>query len=180
MSIRVLLNLLLLRVKAAMAVVTKFANFATIAVYQADADTTIITTVGTDTYVNNKVDIPLTLYGGAGGIELDVVNKWIINNSGMAKKLIFDAVATVSSPSANNTTIHFAIFVNGTEIQDQTVSFAKLESLTGATVLNAASMVDLDDGDYIEVYCKTNKTDASFTADHIQLRFVECSRLECP
>lgn len=161
------------------ALLNKFLNYTSGIYYQADGDDKIIYTTGIDTYVGNKVDIPLTVWAEVGGIKLDPINKWIINNSGIAKRMLFDGVSSLTDPSAPNMLVHFAIFINGNEIQDQTQSFTKLESLTGANTLNAATGVDLDPGDYMEVYCKTNKLDGSFTNAHIQLRFIECPRLSC-
>ncbi len=177
MDYETLLMVVFGRLKQVVTLFTKFSELSTGSFYQLDADDKVITTTGTDTYVGNKVDPVMVVNCEAGGIILDLVNGWVINNSGKTKRFQFDAVASISIPSTNNTTIHFAIFKNGTELQGQTVSFAKLESLTGATVLNAASSILLDDGDYVEVYCKTNKPNASFTVSHIQLRFVECARL---
>lgn len=162
------------------AVFNKFNNYASFLAYQSEANSALIQTIGINTYANNKVGPVLNIVGEFGGVEFDAVDKWIVNNSGVTKKMLFDAVATVSDPGDNNTRIHFAIFKNsGATPEEQTVSFTKLESTTGASVLNAASAITMEPGDYIEVFCKTDKNNGSFYVDHMQLRLIECPRLDC-
>lgn len=147
-------------------------TFPRVTVYQKAADSKRIITVGTDTYDGNKVDPVLTLNKEYGGLELDAVNGRLVNGSDTIKKCLFDAVATVSNPAANNTKIWFSLFKNDTEILEQTTSYIKLETQTGAGTLNAATEIDLEPGEYIEVFCKTDKLNGEFDVEHIQLRLI--------
>jgi len=153
--------------------IDKFTNYSSCIAYQAESDTYLMETTGTNTYTGNKVNATLTEFDCIGSLSIDTENNRIVH-TGATKKYTFDAVASVSNPSANNTTIRFALFKNGATLQDQTQSFAKIETQTGAATLNAASAVYMADGDYVEIFTKTDKTDASFTCDHMQLKLLEC------
>lgn len=144
-----------------------------ITLYQKTVDGKVITTTGINTYINNKMDPTLTIDKEVGGLELDEITGRIVNNSGKSKRFLFDAVATVANPSAPNMKVYFTLYKNGTENQEQTTSYTKLESTTGAATLNAATEIVLDNSEYVEVFCMTDKTDGSFTLEHMQLRLIE-------
>lgn len=158
------------------ALIDKFTNYSSCIVYQKTADGITVTTVGTNTYVNNKVNVPLTEFEAEGSLSVDTENGWILH-TGATKKYNFNAVATASDPGDNNTKIYFVIFKNGTTEQDQTTSFLKIETQTGAGTLNAASAIIMNDGDYIEIYTKTDKLNGSFKIDNTQLQLTECARI---
>ena len=137
--------------------------------YQADEDTYQMNTTGTDTYVGNKMEIPLTECGVQGGSSLNLVDGRI-KHVGRDTKYLFNATATVHDCSTPNMTIHFILVKNGTEFLDVSQSYGRLESVAGAMSLDAASCVDMEDGDFLEIFCKTDKLNGSFWVDSMQLQ----------
>lgn len=180
MNIRETLYIILGKLKFIFESLANMYVLAGITLYMAEGENTEITTTGTSTYVDNKVNPPLFTFDSYGGLELDEINKWIINNSGRTRTFAFDGIAFISLASTPNMAVHYALFKNGSIMQEQTISFAKLMGSDGVATLGVDSSVTLNDGDYVEVYCKTDKLDGSFTTTNIQLRFIEIPSLGIP
>jgi len=180
MKIREMLYLLMSKVKFILESLANMYVLAGLTLYMAEGENTVITTIGTSTYVGNKVNPPFLVFDSYGGLELDEINEWVINNSGRTRTFAFDGIAFISLPSTPNMAIHYALFKNGSVIQEQTISFAKLMGSDGVATLGVDSAVTLNDGDYVEVYCKTDKLDGSFTTTNIQIRFIEIPSLGVP
>lgn len=180
MNIREMIFILFSKIRIIKETLANMYVLAGLTCYMIDGTDTIITTTGTNTYVDNKVDLPFTVFDSYGGLELDEINKRIVNNSGRTRTFAFDGISTISLPSTPNMFVWYALFKNGSVKQDQTISFGKLIGVDGAALLGVDSSVTLNDGDYVEIFCKTDKLDGSFTAAHTQIRFIEIPSLGVP
>lgn len=146
---------------------TSFGTF-----YQKETDPHEMITVGTNTFTNNKVGLILTQSTVQGGVSLNEV-EGRIEHSGRDTNYLFNATATIRDPSTPNMIIYFILVKNGTIFIEPSMSYGRLEASGSAMSLDAASNVFMSDGDYIEVFCKTNKLDGEFWVDSMQLQIVQ-------
>lgn len=138
--------------------------------HQLEADPYKMITTGINSYNNNKVNLTLTISKVAGGLSLGAGR---IEHTGKTLILAFNATATIRTPSTPDTSVWFVLVKNGNEFVFPSSSFGRIESLGGAMSVDAASCVEVSDGDYLEVYCKTNKLNAEFWVEGMQLQFIE-------
>lgn len=140
--------------------------------YQSDGNDYEMITTGINTFTGNKVEVNLFIDRVAGGLTIDGVNKRIVH-SGKPIYYAFNATATVRDPSAPDMEVRFVLIKNGTTQINPSLSFTQIESLSGAASLDASSGVYMEDGDYVEVYCKTDKLNGEFWVNNMQLQFIE-------
>lgn len=152
--------------------VDKVKDYSLCAAYQTDAQRQQIVTVGTDSW--QKADIPLTDSGCAGKLSLNTIDGRI-EHTGETTEYLFNGVSTIDTPG-NNMNVFYRIYINGTDGQEQTTSKVSVTIPNGAAVLNAASKITLNDGDYIEVWVKTSVLNGAFYTNNTQLQLAEVVR----
>jgi len=139
--------------------------------YQLQADDYLMETTGINTFVGNKIGLTLTQGPVAGGLSLNV-GLGRLEHVGKSMMLAFNATASIAEPSVPNMEIHIVLFKNGVQVIPS-MSHALIESSGGATTIDAAAAVSVEDGDYLEVFCSTDKTNGDFWVHEMQLQFIE-------
>lgn len=126
----------------------------------------------TITATEGYVKLVLTLASeDLSGFTLDGANSRLVYVPTKTKRFFFNATATLSGVTTNNTVINFRVYKNGTPLIN-TTSSVKLDSSTSLSTINAASGFLLNQNDYIEIWADVDKN-VTFTTSNLQLQITE-------